>query len=136
MFADKQINMIPVAEDMSHIYQINKALADGNIISIPGDRVFGSPREMKIEFMGATAAFPLGPFAIARQRNTGMIAVFVMKDSMYKYRIIVKPIKVPTGTSNAEKVTAMATQFAGCLEDILHLYPEQWFNYYKFWINE
>ena len=83
MFAGKRIQMIPISEDMSHIFLINNALSEGNIVSIKEDREFGSPRSVKCNFMGGEASFPLGPFAMATQRGINMLAVFVMKKSIH-----------------------------------------------------
>ena len=49
------IKMIPVSEDMSHIFEMNNALANGEIVSIPGDRIFGSPKHLECKFFNGTA---------------------------------------------------------------------------------
>lgn len=132
MFAGKRINMIPVAEDMSHIFKLNSVLSEGNIVSIPGDRVFGSPRYVTCDFMGGKAHFPLGPFAMAVQRNVQMLAVFVMKETMRNYKVYVKKLDIPDLKRN-EKANALAQTFANELEKMMRKYPTQWFNYYDFW---
>lgn len=136
MFAGKRIQMIPVAEDMSHVFAINNALSEGNIVSIPGDRIFGSTRSVECDFMGACACFPLGPFSIAAQRNVKMLAVFVMKESIHKYHIHVKKLSVPCDTDKRTKAKLLAQNFAKELELIIRRYPAQWFNYYDFWGDE
>ncbi len=136
MFSNKRMNMIPLADDMSHIFRINEALAEGNIVSIPGDRIFGSPRYVFAKFLGKEARFPLGPFATAAQRNIGMLAVFIMKENISSYKIIVKSIDSDTDINRKERVKVMVSTFASHLESVLRKYPEQWFNYYNFWNNE
>lgn len=136
MFAHKGLNLIPLSEDMSHVFRINEVLAEGNIVSIPGDRLFGSPRYVTVDFFGKKARFPLGPFATAIQRDVCMLAVFVMKESISRYRIFVKTITADENVSRKDKPKAMAATFARHLENVLDKYPEQWFNYYNFWNNE
>ena len=136
MFAGKRIQMIPLTKDMSHVFAINNALAEGNIVSIPGDRIFGSTRSVECDFMGACACFPLGPFSIAAQRNVKMLAVFVMKESIHKYHIHVKKLSVPCDTDKRTKAKLLAQNFAKELELIIRRYPAQWFNYYDFWGDE
>ena len=133
MFEGKRINMIPVRDDMSHIFKINNALEEGNIVSIPGDRIFGSPRFVEAELLGAKARFPLGPLAIAIQRNIPVLAVFVMKESITRYTIKVRRLHISEETDRKNKTNALAVAFAKELDDVLKKYPEQWFNYYNFW---
>ena len=45
MFADTNIRMIPVSSDMSHLFEIDHALQNGETVSMPADRIFGSPRQ-------------------------------------------------------------------------------------------
>ena len=133
MFARHNIRMIPVVDDMSHIFAMNSALADGQIVSIPADRVFGSPNTVECRLLGATAKLPLGPFALATQRGAPAIALFVMKESTYRYTVYVRQLNADTQLKRNERTTALAQVFANELETILRKYPEQWYNYYEFW---
>ena len=132
MFEGHNINMIPVTSDMSHLFEINNALRDGNIVSMPGDRISGSTKYLELVFLGKTAKFPLGPFAIAAQRDLPILSVFVMKESTNYYTIYVKRID-STATNRKEKIVLMAKQFVSNLEEVISKYPKQWFNYYNFW---
>lgn len=136
MFANKRLSMIPVSEDLSHIFLINEALSEGNIVSIPGDRLFGSSKFVRATLFGKEARFPLGPFATAVQRNVRMLAIFVMKTSVSNYKTIVKTIEIKGGMSRNEETKYLAQAFAIHLENVLYQYPEQWFNFYNFWNNE
>ena len=132
MFDGHNINMIPVKSDMSHLFEINNALRDGNIVSMPGDRIFGSAKYVDLMFLGKNAKFPMGPFAIAAQRDVPIISIFVMKEATYNYTIYVNEIN-SSGNNRKEKVESMSKQFINNLEDIVLKYPTQWFNYYNFW---
>lgn len=126
IFATHKVEMIPVAADMSHIFRLNAALADGDIVSMPGDRIFGSPRSVSCDFIGGKAKFPLGPFALAASRGAAVLAVFVMKTSVKAYRIHVVRIE-------GDNASALCRSFAGEVEKIVKKYPTQWFNFYDFW---
>lgn len=132
MFDGHNINMIPVKSDMSHLFEINNALRDGNIVSMPGDRIFGSAKYVDLMFLGKNAKFPMGPFAIAAQRDVPIISIFVMKEATYNYTIYVNEIN-SSGNNRKEKIESMSKQFINNLEDIVLKYPTQWFNYYNFW---
>lgn len=127
------VQMIPVKEDMSHLFLINKALSEGDIVSMPADRVFGSPKTVECEFLGAKAKFPLGPFAVAVQREIPVLPVFVMKESAKRYRIFVEKIDFPTEGSRKQKQEQIAREYVAALERVVRRYPTQWFNYYDFW---
>lgn len=136
LFLNHNVNMIPVSDDMSHVFVMNEALANGEIVSIPGDRLFGSPRYVECEFFGAKARFPLGPYAMALQRGVPVLAIFIMKASAHTYRGYIRRIQMDeqlVTKNRVERATNLAQSFARELEKILKLHPEQWFNYYEFW---
>jgi len=133
MFSRNGISMIPMKADMSHIFELNSALVNGEIVSMPGDRIFGSQKSVSCMFMGKEAAFPMGPFVLAVQRNVPALATFVMKVSARKYRIIIREIGCGEAATKAEKIQAMAQNFATELETVMKQYPTQWFNYFDFW---
>ena len=39
---ENNMRLIPVSNDLSHIFLITEALSNGEILNIPSDRVFGS----------------------------------------------------------------------------------------------
>ena len=58
LFGETNVRMVPVSEDLSHIFALNNALADGEIASVPGDRVFGSQKTVECLFFGEMAKCP------------------------------------------------------------------------------
>jgi predicted LPLAT superfamily acyltransferase len=129
------IHMIPVSEDMSHLILMSDALSSGEIVSIPADRVFGSPRYVECDFLGSRAHFPLGPYMLAIQRGVPTLAILVMKESAYRYQVYVRRVQTDDRkfASRQEKAANLAQHFAQEVEAVLRQYPEQWFNYYEFW---
>ena len=129
------IRLVPASSDMSHIFVMNDALASGEIVSIPGDRIFGSPRYVECDFLGSKARFPLGPFVLALQRNVPTLAIFVMKASPYRYQAYVRRIQADDRkyTGRNDRAANLAQHFASEIEQVLEKYPEQWFNFYEFW---
>ena len=128
------IRMIPYSKDMSHLFLLSSALGEGEVVSIPGDRLFGSPRSMECDFLGAKAKFPQGPFTLASQRNVSVLAVNVMKKGYKKYHIYITQLPLPDAdASRRESVEQLSQAFASEIERVLNIYPEQWFNYFEFW---
>ncbi len=139
------IRMIPVSADMSHIYLLNDALANGEIVSIPADRIFGSPRYVECQLLGAAVHLPLGPFVMALQRGVPTITVLVMKDAAYRYTAYIRRLRIDDERrqtlmaasggrlTRQQEATLLAQAYADELEAVLRRYPEQWFNYYELW---
>jgi len=138
LFGGNNIRMIPVAPDMSHLFEIRAALDAGDIVSMPCDRINGSTKSFRCELLGAPAPFPAGPFMLAAQTGVEMVAVFVMKEPRMRYRFLIRPLAVDRGryTSPREIARALAVEYAARLGEVLRQYPEQWFNYYAFWQEE
>lgn len=133
MFKDTNIRMIPVSEDGSHLFILNQALANHEIVSMPADRVVGSPKTIALPFLGKVAQFPLGPFSVATMRDLEVLAVNVMKTSTTGYTIYVTPLSYDKQALRGEKQKQLAESYAACLESMVKKYPEQWYNYFEFW---
>ncbi|MCQ2286605.1 MAG: lysophospholipid acyltransferase family protein [Bacteroidales bacterium] len=133
--ANNNVTMVPVSNDLSHLFTINAALENGDIVSLTGDRVFGSDKHHDCDFLGAKAPFPIGAFRMAALKNAPIVALFVMKESANKYKVIEKNITAPPIENETSVKTAvrLAQAYANSVEEILHRYPEQWFNYFPFW---
>jgi predicted LPLAT superfamily acyltransferase len=134
ILTDNNVRLIPVSEDLSHIFYINEALSNGEIVSMPCDRTFGSGKCVECDFLTGKADFPVGAFVLAIQYKAPVLALFVLKISASLYRIHVKFIPYPSDSlSKREQINAMTKSFVGELERITKMYPEQWFNFYNFW---
>ena len=133
MFADNHIHMIPVSQDMSHVFEMNRVLQNGEILSMPADRFFGSEKSLSLPFLGKEARFPLGPFSVATARAVNVITVHVMKSSLKGYKVYVTPLEYDKQAPRREQEKQLAGAFVNELERILKMYPAQWYNYYEFW---
>ena len=132
LFKDTNIRIIPVKDDLSHLFALNDALDNGESVSFPSDRLLGKQRTVECEFLGAPARFPMGPFALAAQRDLPVLTVNVMKTSAKRYKVFVNRLQ-KEGEKRDERIKGYVRQYVGHLEEVLRLYPEQWFNYYEFW---
>ena len=136
MFADTNIHMIAIRQDMSHLFEIDRALADGEIVSMPADRIFGSQKFIEHDFLGAKARFPLGPFSVATMRELDVLTVNVMKTSLRSYKIYVTPLHYDKTATRKEQIRQLSLSYASELEKRVRQYPTQWYNYFEFWKND
>lgn len=133
MFSETNIKMIPVRSDMSHLFLINEALQNGDTVSMPADRIFGSKKTISVPFLGKQASFPLGPFSVATMRELDALAVNVMKTSSKSYKIYVTPLHYNKEASRKQQMEELASAYVKELERMIGLYPTQWYNFYEFW---
>ena len=131
MFAGCNVQMVPIREDMSHLFVLNDALLNGEVVSVTADRALGSSKSLRSRFFGEDTSFPAGPFTLAARRDATVFAVFVVKESVRDFRAIVQRLQAEG--SGAAKAQALADAYAAALESVTRQYPDQWFNFYDFW---
>lgn len=129
----KNIRMIPVMPDMSHLFLVNEALSNHEIVSMPADRIVGGTKTLTANFLGAKARFPMGPFSVATMRELEVIAVNVMKTSSKEYTVYVTPLPYDKESARKVQMQQLAESYAAELEKRVRQYPTQWYNFYDFW---
>lgn len=132
MFQENGIIMVPVSEDMSHIFALNNALRDGDVVSMPGDRVFGSTKALTVNFLKGTADLPMGPFQMAVSRELPIVPVFIMKENWNTYRVFSNIIFPDATLGKKVQMQQLAQQYADQIVEMVKRYPTQWFNYFDF----
>jgi predicted LPLAT superfamily acyltransferase len=133
---NNNIRLIPVLDDMSHLFAVNAALQRGEIVSMPCDRNYGSAKSVECDFLNGKADFPVGAFALAAHFDVEALAIFVMKKNARKYAVYVKPVEIEAHDAPLtvrRKTELRVRSFAREMENVIRQYPEQWFNYYEFW---
>ncbi len=135
--ADRNYKIIVIKEDNSHIYEINNAFRDKQIVCIHGDRFLSGSKKMRSEFLGEEAFFPTGPFYMAMKFNIPVSFVFAMKESNRDYHFFASPPVCYRQEGQQQKrdatILKIIKEYICELEKIIRRYPEQWFNYYNFW---
>ncbi|UAB81696.1 lysophospholipid acyltransferase family protein [Marixanthomonas sp. SCSIO 43207] len=124
----KQNNFIIVKDDMSHIFEINAALAQNKIICISGDRYMDITKAIEAPLLGKKAKFPVGPFHLATRLKVPVLFVYVMREPKKHYHLYARKVEVAY-----RDVNGLLTNYTQSLEQIIDKYPLQWFNFYDFW---
>ena len=131
-FKENNVEMLAVEDDMSHLFKINSALQNGDIVTMPADRALGSPKTIRCKFGLTEAEFPTGPFSVAAIRGVPVLAVFVFRIKTYHYKVIVRELKADEESNPRKKAALLAQKFAAQLETQIKNYPCQWFNFFEF----
>lgn len=129
VMVEKRPNIIALKKDFSHIFELSKALKNKEFVCIHGDRFLEGNEVVQCDFLGHSAYFPAGPFQLASRLKIPYTYTFAMKESNTHYHFFATPPK-----KNYGDVQSMVEEYAAFLEKIVRQYPEQWFNYYDFWI--
>lgn len=119
---------IIIKDDMSHIFEINAALSNNELICFTGDRFFDGNKTLETKFLGKKAQFPMGPFLIASRLKVPVVFVYVMKEPNLHYHLYARQAQV-----KHRDAQHLLETYAVNLESMLEKYPLQWFNYFDFW---
>ncbi|MCC2591305.1 lipid A biosynthesis acyltransferase [Chryseobacterium sp. MFBS3-17] len=122
------VKFIFIREDMSHIFEINRALANNELICFTGDRYFEGSKYFEGDLLGKTAKFPPGPFLIASRLQVPVAYVYVMKEPDLHYHLYARVAQV-----KHRDAQGLLNSYVENLETMLNKYPTQWFNYFDFW---
>ena len=124
----RKFNVIPIKDDISHVFLISKALLNKELVCIHGDRFREGMRTLKGEFLGQEAQFPYGPFAIAAKFDVPKTFVYGFKTGTYDYSFYAtQPIE---GKLAPE---LLLTKYVDEMDKMVRKYQNQWFNFYDFW---
>lgn len=125
-----KIKLILINDDMSHIFEINSALANNELVCFTGDRYFEGVKSLQEKLLSKDALFPAGPFLIASRLRVPVAFVYVMKEPNLHYHLYTRLAKVK---HRDEK--ALLKEYTQSVEGMIKNYPLQWFNYFDFWNN-
>ena len=133
-FTQNNIRLVPVEEDLSHLFIIKEALENGEIVTILCDRIWGSNKTLTVNFLGKEAKFPLGTFLLAAQMQVPVVSIVNTKVRGRHYHSTVQPLPSPDPLLPIRKQSEqIAAAYAQSIEAVLRKHPEQWFNYFDFW---
>ena len=133
----KSFHVIPIGEDNSHIYEISEALKNNEIVCMHGDRFLPGSKTLSANLLKKEAELPTGPFYLAMKFNVPVSYVFAMKEKRTHYHFYATPPRLYLQQNSLLKrndmLKTMVNDYLAEVEDKIHKYPLQWFNYYDFW---
>jgi len=122
------VKLILIRDDMSHIFKINEALSNNELVCFTGDRYLKGNKYMSSPLLGGEARFPAGPFMIASRLRVPVVYVYVMKEAGLHYHLYARE-----ATVKHRDAQALLTSYTESVEGMIGRYPLQWFNYFDFW---
>ena len=110
-------------------FDLLKAVRDGEIVSIQGDRAEGEVTQITARLFDAEVRLPNGPFVLSFVAGVPIYPLFIARSGCRSYQIIVRePIQLrrENGTREEEIDKGLAQWCAG-LEEIIAQRWDQWF---------
>lgn len=121
------LNLIVVEEDLSHIFKINEALQNNELLVFAADRS-GEGKSLTQEFLGKEAAFFSGPFKLVAKKKLPVLFVHIMREKGFHYHLYARPCE--TEINSEHEILKLYTDN---LAKMVKKYPNQWFNFYDYW---
>lgn len=121
----------------SAVFQVQELIEQGELVALLADRMGISDRSVEVDFMGAPAAFPAGPFAMAAALRCPVYLVFGLFFDPDHYALHCEPF-APEGLSFPREgrdaaLREVVARYAARVEHHARRAPDNWFNFYDFW---
>jgi predicted LPLAT superfamily acyltransferase len=135
---DRELELIEVSQlSPATAIRLADCVARGELVAILADRVpvASRGRAREIEFLGAKALFPDGPFILAALLKCPVFTLFCIR-SADGYEICCDKFSNRIRLPRSQREAALekyGRRFAAILEQYARRAPLQWFNFYPFW---
>ena len=129
--------ILSLSEDpIENILKIKSVLDAHEYVCFQGDRFIEGQRTLKVSFMGEEAEFPLGPFLFSTRLKVPVVFYFSMRLPKKGYRFYLRMAGPVSESRHEPPQKQLLDQYIGILEKIVRQYPQQWFNFYPFWVGQ
>ena len=128
-------DIIPLGRMDSMLHARDK-LEQGYLVGMLADRGLGDDATVDADFLGKTAAFPLGPWRMAAMLRRPVFLMVGLYLGGNRYRIHFEPLADFSYTSRDQRAAAIEAaiqHYADRLTYFCRLAPYNWFNFFDFW---
>ncbi|HEY7000823.1 MAG TPA: hypothetical protein VH330_03695 [Candidatus Udaeobacter sp.] len=115
---------------------VKESLDAGFFVGTLGDRVSNDGKTAECQFLGRSAAFPVGPIVLAAMTHCPVILFFGLYRGSNRYEIYFEHFADEITLNRdrrAEEIQLWMQRYAERLEYYARLAPYNWFNFYPFW---
>ncbi len=134
---DRPYGVIDLRDPVAAAWQIAAALQRGETCCMLGDRSAGDQAQtLRVPFLGASAAFPIGPFLAAAATGALIVPTFCLRSGWRTWTCrAYAPLRLPRVARRARpaQLETILRRWARLLEHQVARHPWQWNNYYDFW---
>jgi lauroyl/myristoyl acyltransferase len=109
-------------------FDLLKALREGQIVSIQGDRADERVAQVKARLFGHDVLLPNGPFVLGLIAQVPIYPLFIARAGCRSYQIIVRePIRLESSGQREQDLARGVNQWCDVLEEIVASRWDQWF---------
>lgn len=131
---ESKINIIDINQGTIAVsVEIANALLNEEIVVMMADRVANEKAEVEVVFLGKKAKFNKNPFQVAYKVDKPLLAYFIIWTGIQQYKVEYIHIIIDKNKTEAKAVMQALETYVKKFEEIVKLYPNQWFNLYDFW---
>ncbi|HTZ78550.1 MAG TPA: hypothetical protein VMC10_11600 [Stellaceae bacterium] len=115
---------------------VSERLERGDFVGILADRSVGGESHLRVPFLGAPAAFPLGPFQMAALLRRPVVLMLGLYRGGRRYDVFFEPLADPSNLSAGQRDAEAERTLRLYVERLEHYCrdaPFNWFNFYDFW---
>jgi len=134
----ERIGIISPDGYLGGVLEALKAIKDGDMVSIMGDRSYGA-ETVEVELLGGKVRFPYGAFSIAASAGCPVVVLLTAKSGPMRYVVDVTTVIETVYTDRRRKmqdIGGWVQEFASALERYAEKYPYQWFVFHDLWSPE
>jgi predicted LPLAT superfamily acyltransferase len=116
--------------------QVHDLLEQGTVVGMLGDRSLGGDETRTVQFLGAPAELPLGPFRMAALMKCPVLFMTGLYLGANRYEIHFESLADFSAVPPRERtvaVEAAMARYAALLEQHCRAQPCNWFNFFDFW---
>jgi predicted LPLAT superfamily acyltransferase len=124
---------------MGGVLEMMEVLKMGELLSIMGDRIFGSDKNtVAVTFLGGKIRLPFSAFKLASATSAPVAVLFSHKSGPDSHELVLdRVIRVPSGAGRGgDAFRPYVAQFAEALESYTEQHPYQFFNFFNMWEKE
>ena len=114
---------------LATLFQLREILGRGESIVVLADRNAGTDSQ-EVVFRGRPSRFLRSPALLARLASVPLMPTAVMAEEPGRYRAFVGAPVMPGEPS------AVMQEVADFFGDVLERYPDQWYNFFRYWREE
>jgi predicted LPLAT superfamily acyltransferase len=119
-------------------FEIKACIDRGEFVVILADRVAPGERvrSARASFLGASARFPMGTFALAGVLDCPILMALCVRTGDCHYRTVLRSLREAGRIPRAERekrAQELLAQYVGLLEIYCQQFPYAWFNFFDFW---
>ena len=116
--------------------EIAAAMRESQWVGFLADRVFDSDRVIEVDFLDGKARLPAGPFMVAAAFKAPVIAIFpIFVDGGYDVHceVLTTGLKI-SRKDRQQDIQLFAQRYMDCLEKYVKRAPDNWLNFYDYFI--